>query len=73
MTLPYGDSDIAFALKDVGVPVVAGGVNSYGALDLQDKLIVQDSQRGEVVALVPSTTSYASMTPPEMEQSRSCI
>ena len=63
MTAPYGDADIAFMLGDIGVPVSAGGVNAYGALDKADKLIVQDAKRGEIVATVPSVTVQVSPFP----------
>lgn len=63
MTLPYGDADIAFALEDVGATVVIGSVNAYGALDKEDKLVIKDSARGEIVATVPSVTVQASAFP----------
>jgi phosphohistidine swiveling domain-containing protein len=60
----YGDADIAACLKDCGgVVVAAGGLTSYGALNLNDKVIVQDAQRGEVHAQVPSVEVQTSAFP----------
>jgi hypothetical protein len=61
MTAPYGDSDLAFVLKDCGVPVSTTHVPSaFGIFDKADTLVVQDGNRGEVVSTVPSVTVQAS-------------
>jgi len=60
----YGDADNAFALEDIGVTVSAGGVVAFGALDLEDKLVIQDpGGRGEIVAQVPSVVVQVSAFP----------
>jgi len=60
MTAPYGDNDLAYCLQDMGVPVVAGGVASFGAFDLHDTIVVEDAQRGQVHAHVPSVVVQVS-------------
>ena len=67
MSLPYGDADLAFLLQDCGVPVTTPNTltaGNYGVLDKADKLIVQDAQRGEVTATVPSVTVQVSAYAP---------
>jgi hypothetical protein len=60
----YGDTDIPAMLQDVGVPFAAGGVTGqYGILNLQDKVIVHDAERGEVHATVPSVEVQVSAFP----------
>ena len=45
----YGDSDIPMMIAELGVPVVASGVNGYGILDLNDEVEEMQSGRGAVV------------------------
>lgn len=63
MSAPYGDADIAAMLKDIGVPVIAGSVSAFGAFNLNDMIVVQDAQRGEVHASMPSVEVQDSAFP----------
>jgi hypothetical protein len=62
----YGDADIQPMLKDIGVPVSTATVRSgtWGALNLNDTLLINDQQRGEVAVQVPSVEIQLSAYPP---------
>jgi hypothetical protein len=44
----FGDSDIPFMLKELGVAVTAAGKSGFGILDLNDEITVNDGERGQV-------------------------
>ena len=66
MSLPYGDADLVFVLKDCGVPVSTAhtaGAGNYGIFDNFDRMLVIDRQRGEVNVVVPSVSVKVSAYP----------
>jgi type IV secretory pathway protease TraF len=64
VTAPYGDADLAFVLKDCGVPVsTPRSTGNYGVFDKADRMLVDDQQRGQVNVTVPSVTVQASAYP----------
>lgn len=52
----FGDADIPTLLADMGIAVTVGGVNGIGLLDEGDEVLVQDADRGQVVALMTTLT-----------------
>lgn len=59
----FGDSDIPALMKDMGIAINVGGVAGIGLLDEADQIMVQDSQRGEVVAMATTLTIQSSAFP----------
>lgn len=59
----FGDSDIPTLMADMGIPVTVGGVAGIGLLDEADQILVEDSQRGEVVATATTLTIQSSAFP----------
>jgi len=59
----FGDADIPALLKDMGITVTVGGVGGIGLLDEADQIIVQDVNRGEVVATATTLTVQSSAFP----------
>ena len=59
----FRDSDIPALLADMGVAITVGGVAGIGLLDEADQLLVQDQNRGEVVATATTLTIQTSAFP----------
>ena len=59
----FGDADIPALMADMGIAVTVGGVAGIGLLDEADQILVQDSQRGEVVATATTLTIQTSAFP----------
>jgi hypothetical protein len=59
----FGDADIPALLADFGIPIIVGGVGGKGILDEADQILVQDSNRGEVVATATTLTIQTSAFP----------
>jgi hypothetical protein len=59
----FGDADIPILMADVGVPVTVGGVAGRGIVDWAGEIIVQDAQRGEVIATVTTISVQTSAFP----------
>jgi hypothetical protein len=59
----FGDSDIPALMADMGIAISVGGVAGIGLLDEADQIIVQDEQRGEVVATATTLTVQSSAFP----------
>jgi hypothetical protein len=59
----FGDADIPALMKDMGIAVTVGGVGGIGLLDEADQLLVQDVNRGEVVATATTLTIQTSAFP----------
>ncbi len=59
----FGDADIPALMKDMGIAVTVGGVAGIGLLDEADQLLVQDQNRGEVVATATTLTIQTSAFP----------
>jgi hypothetical protein len=63
---PYGDADIAFLLRDCGLPVHTPGTanaGNYGVFDRYDQVLVDDAKRGQINVIVPSVSVQASAFP----------
>src|SRR5580704_13247378 len=56
----FGDADIPVLMKDMGIAITVGGVAGIGLLDEADQILVQDSNRGEVVATATTITIQTS-------------
>jgi hypothetical protein len=52
----FGDADIPTLLAAMGIPITVGGVAGVGLLDEADEVLVQDAERGQVVALMTTLT-----------------
>jgi hypothetical protein len=59
----FGDSDIPFMLRELGVAVTAGSVHDFGILDLNDEVAVKDGQGGEVIIKAITLTVQTSLFP----------
>jgi hypothetical protein len=59
----FGDSDIPALMADMGIAVSVGGVAGVGLLDEADQILVQDQNRGEVVATATTLTIQTSAFP----------
>lgn len=59
----FGDADIPALMADMGIAVTVGGVGGVGLLDEADQILVQDSNRGEVVATATTLTIQTSAFP----------
>jgi hypothetical protein len=59
----FGDADIPAIMKDMGIAITVGGVGGIGLLDEADQLLVQDANRGEVVATATTLTIQSSAFP----------
>lgn len=59
----FGDSDIPALMADMGIAVTVGGVAGTGLLDEADQILVQDVNRGEVVATATTLTIQSSAFP----------
>jgi hypothetical protein len=59
----FGDSDIPALLADMGIAITVGGVVGRGLLDEADEIVVQDSERGQVVMLATTVTIQTSAFP----------
>ena len=59
----FGDADIPALMKDMGIAVTVGGVAGIGLLDEADQILVQDVNRGEVVATATTLTIQSSAFP----------
>lgn len=59
----FGDADIPALMADMGIAVTVGGVAGIGLLDEADQILVQDSNRGEVVATATTLTVQSSKFP----------
>jgi hypothetical protein len=59
----FGDADIPALMEDMGIAVTVGGVAGIGLLDEADQIMVQDSNRGEVVATATTLTIQSSAFP----------
>jgi len=59
----FGDADIPALMKDMGIAVTVGGMAGIGLLDEADQLLVQDQNRGEVVATATTLTIQTSAFP----------
>jgi hypothetical protein len=59
----FGDSDIPALMKDMGIAITVGGVAGIGLLDEADQILVQDVNRGEVVATATTLTIQSSAFP----------
>jgi hypothetical protein len=59
----FGDSDIPALMADMGIAVTVGGVAGIGLLDEADQILVQDVNRGEVVATATTLTIQTSAFP----------
>jgi len=59
----FGDADIPALMKDMGIAVTVGGVAGIGLLDEADQILVQDVNRGEVVATATTLTIQTSAFP----------
>lgn len=59
----FGDSDIPALMADMGIAITVGGVDGIGLLDEADQILVQDAQRGEVVATATTLTIQSSAFP----------
>lgn len=62
----FGDSDIPALMADMGIAVSVGGVDGIGLLDEADQILVQDQNRGEVVATATTLTIQTSAFPSAM-------
>jgi hypothetical protein len=61
--LAFGDADIPALMADMGIAVTVGGVAGIGLLDEADQILVQDLNRGEVVATITTLTIQTSAFP----------
>lgn len=59
----FGDSDIPALMADMGIAVTVGAVDGVGLLDEADQILVQDLNRGEVVATATTLTIQTSAFP----------
>jgi co-chaperonin GroES (HSP10) len=59
----FGDSDIPTLMADMGIAITVGGVAGIGLLDEADQILVQDQNRGEVVATATTLTIQTSQFP----------
>jgi hypothetical protein len=59
----FGDADIPALMADMGIAVTVGGVAGIGLLDEADQILVQDQNRGEVVATATTLTIQSSAFP----------
>jgi hypothetical protein len=59
----FGDADIPALMADMGIAITVGGVAGIGLLDEADQIIVQDVNRGEVVATATTITIQTSAFP----------
>jgi hypothetical protein len=59
----FGDNDIPALMKDMGIAITVGGVAGIGLLDEADQILVQDVNRGEVVATATTLTVQSSAFP----------
>jgi hypothetical protein len=59
----FGDADIPALMADMGIAVTVGGVGGIGLLDEADQILVQDVNRGEVVATATTLTIQTSAFP----------
>ncbi len=59
----FGDADIPALMADMGITVTVGAVDGVGLLDEADQILVQDAQRGEVVATATTLTIQTSAFP----------
>lgn len=59
----FGDSDIPALMADMGIAITVGGVAGVGLLDEADQILVQDMNRGEVVATATTLTVQSSAFP----------
>jgi hypothetical protein len=59
----FGDADIPALMKDMGIAITVGGVAGIGLLDEADQILVQDVNRGEVVATATTVTIQTSAFP----------
>lgn len=59
----FGDADIPALMGDMGIAVTVGGVAGIGLLDEADQILVQDANRGEVVATATTLTIQTSAFP----------
>jgi hypothetical protein len=59
----FGDSDIPALMADMAIAITVGGVAGVGLLDEADEILVQDSERGEVVVLATTLTVQTSAFP----------
>jgi hypothetical protein len=59
----FGDADIPALMADMGIRVTVGGVDGIGLLDEADQILVQDVNRGEVVATATTLTIQSSAFP----------
>jgi hypothetical protein len=59
----FGDADIPALMADMGISITVGGVAGIGLLDEADQILVQDVNRGEVVATATTLTIQSSAFP----------
>lgn len=59
----FGDADIPTLMADMGIAITVGGVGGIGLLDEADQILVQDQNRGEVVATATTLTIQTSAFP----------
>jgi hypothetical protein len=59
----FGDADIPALMADMGIAITVGGVDGIGLLDEADQILVQDVNRGEVVATATTLTIQSSAFP----------
>ncbi|MGH9208201.1 MAG: head-tail joining protein [Candidatus Acidiferrales bacterium] len=59
----FGDSDIPALMADMGIAITVGGAGGVGLLDEADQILVQDVNRGEVVATATTLTIQTSAFP----------
>lgn len=59
----FGDADIPALMADMGIAITVGGVAGIGLLDEADQIVVQDVNRGEVVATATTLTIQTSAFP----------
>jgi hypothetical protein len=59
----FGDADIPALMADMGIAITVGAVAGIGLLDEADQILVQDVNRGEVVATATTLTIQSSAFP----------
>ena len=59
----FGDADIPTLMADMGIAITVAGVDGTGLLDEADQILVQDVNRGEVVATATTLTIQTSAFP----------
>ena len=59
----FGDADIPALMADMGIAITIGSVSGIGLLDEADQILVQDVNRGEVVATATTLTIQSSAFP----------